>query len=671
MRDPVRVHRVVCLLLAAGIAASTASAQPVISTPVNQGSFIPPDLPLWAVAQGSMFAIFGLRMAPDEIVVVDAFPLSTELAGTSVQVTVGGVTVDCFMVFTLAGQVAAILPSGTPVGDGTITLTYNGEHSNEAQIRVVEHSVGMFALRQDGRGPGIFTDPGFALNTITNAFAPGSIAIAWLTGLGARTADDRAVPQDLKRQLDLVVKVGGNEAKVHYAGPSGCCAGVDQVSFEIPPGPEGCFVPVVMLIGESVSNFVSLAISSTGTTCSDGQGFLASEIDQMEDQGSLTQSFILPATAFLSNIQVGGSGGAPEEPQGVSFGSAAFQRVTFRNYPLTGFPIADNTCSALFGNRPDNPFAPVPLAATGDLEIRFPSADQSINLSDSTQPPYLGLLPPGDLIDGFYQVTDENNDLTIAGLPAVVPPMVEGPGELFVGRLDQDFAPGASAQAFLSDWEGYYAGTGQPPTSFRLDGTASLPADTVLQLSGSVTIDAARNLTVGYACAFDVLPSDGDYLIPPETFANFPTGGGPLTGFQNVILFPKNATRVSGTGPIDLWTTTEQLAWLGQYIETPPFETFATTATGNQVVPPTGPLFSANCSFSAADTGVSGTCLHNMPAVTGLSMNLGAPGENGTQFFFTAPDPGDRIDFGVPAGELDPGTPIEDVLGALRSGTRT
>ncbi len=72
-----------------------------------------------------MFAIFGLRMGPDEIVIVDAFPLSTELAGTSVQATVGGVTVDCFMVFTLAGQVAAILPSDTPVGDGTITLTYN------------------------------------------------------------------------------------------------------------------------------------------------------------------------------------------------------------------------------------------------------------------------------------------------------------------------------------------------------------------------------------------------------------------------------------------------------------------------------------------------------------------------------------------------------------------
>ncbi len=49
-------------------------------------------------------------------------------------------------------------------------------------------------------------------------------------------------------------------------------------------------------------------------------------------------------------------------------------------------------------------------------------------------------------------------------------------------------------------------------------------------------------------------------------------------------------------------------------------------------------------------------------------MNLGPPGVNGTEFFFTTPDPGDRIDFGVAAGELDPATPIEDVLAALRSG---
>ena len=45
MRDPVRVHRGLCLLLAVGIAASTAAAQPVIGPPVNQASFIPLGFP--------------------------------------------------------------------------------------------------------------------------------------------------------------------------------------------------------------------------------------------------------------------------------------------------------------------------------------------------------------------------------------------------------------------------------------------------------------------------------------------------------------------------------------------------------------------------------------------------------------------------------------------------
>ena len=188
------------------VAAVVAFAQPVISTPVNGASFIPPGLPLYGIAQGSMFAVFGLRIGPDELVVVSAFPVPTELAGTSAQVTVGGVTVDCLMIFTSAGQIAAILPSSTPIGEGTMTLTFNGERSNSARILVVENAAGMFALRQDGRGPGIFTDPSFAPNTITNAFAPGTIAIAWLTGLGARSSDDRPVPQDLKEELGLQVK---------------------------------------------------------------------------------------------------------------------------------------------------------------------------------------------------------------------------------------------------------------------------------------------------------------------------------------------------------------------------------------------------------------------------------------------------------------------------------
>ena len=57
------------------------------------------------------------------------------------------------MLYTYAGQVAAILPSATPIGTGTLTLTYQGA-STTFDIQVVAASFGMFALNQDGSGPG-------------------------------------------------------------------------------------------------------------------------------------------------------------------------------------------------------------------------------------------------------------------------------------------------------------------------------------------------------------------------------------------------------------------------------------------------------------------------------------------------------------------------------------
>lgn len=96
-------------------------AQQVVS--VNSASYAHPDLPNGGIAQGSMFIGFGSGMGPASIAFPSPWPFPTELAGTSMQVTVGGQTVDCFMVYTVATQVAAILPSNTPLGDGTLTVT--------------------------------------------------------------------------------------------------------------------------------------------------------------------------------------------------------------------------------------------------------------------------------------------------------------------------------------------------------------------------------------------------------------------------------------------------------------------------------------------------------------------------------------------------------------------
>ena len=72
------------------------------------------------------------------------FPLPLALAGTSIKATVDGTTVDLYMIYTSTKQLAAILPSQTPEGTGTLTVTYNGQTSAAAPIRVVRSAFGIF-----------------------------------------------------------------------------------------------------------------------------------------------------------------------------------------------------------------------------------------------------------------------------------------------------------------------------------------------------------------------------------------------------------------------------------------------------------------------------------------------------------------------------------------------
>ena len=624
-----------------------------------------------------MFAVFGLAMGPAQLVIVDAFPLLTELAGTSVQVTVNGVTVDCFMIFTSAGQLAAVLPSNTPLGQGTITVAFNGQRSEPAEMLVVESAIGIFAIRQDGHGPGIVTDVNFRPNSLTYTFTGGQIVIAWVTGLGARSSDEQPpmVPEDLKGRLDLHVLVGGQEAKVFSAAPSGCCAGVDQVAFEIPPeAPTGCFVPLVMWTGEWRSNYASISITPEGSTCSDEQGFLANEIDRLNAQGSIVAGTIVLTTVFASAVAAGDppallaetSPVLQTEPQPFAF--ATFGRTTPFGYSRVGIPFATNTCAAFWtvSSVTDNPFAALPLPATGDLEVEFPMDDFSVVVGEATG--FISAVDISNVAGNLFEVTDTDGDLAVDGQPAPIPSGLQHGTDLFFEAFEADLGPVVEVENWLAAWDQYYAHGGEPPRSFNLQGLGPLPPGTVLELSGQATFGPADSLIAGYVCNVVADSQSGEYLIGREVMVNFPSEG-PFTGLQGVRLFPLDPSRrLTDSGPVDIWLAFDQLQWQRQYTAPPLIETFATTATGDQVVPLTGSLFSANCTFSAADTGVSGICAHNMPAVTGLSMNLGPRGENGTQFLFITPDPGDRIDFGVSAGELDPANPIAVVLDALRNG---
>src|ERR1019366_8799865 len=92
------------------------------------------------VAQGSLFVVFGSNLGPATLVEVSSFPLQNMLAGTSVTVTTGSTKLNCPMIYTSATQVAAILPSNTPAGTASVTVSYNGSIDTSGFARSEEHT---------------------------------------------------------------------------------------------------------------------------------------------------------------------------------------------------------------------------------------------------------------------------------------------------------------------------------------------------------------------------------------------------------------------------------------------------------------------------------------------------------------------------------------------------
>src|SRR5579871_3345815 len=106
--------------------------------------------PMEESRQGAIFVVYGKGMGPA------AFQ-STTLSNTTVSVTVGGATVNAPLYYTSATQVAALLPSNTPTGTGTVTVTYNGQTSAKAPITVVANNLGVLSIDSSGTGPALVT----------------------------------------------------------------------------------------------------------------------------------------------------------------------------------------------------------------------------------------------------------------------------------------------------------------------------------------------------------------------------------------------------------------------------------------------------------------------------------------------------------------------------------
>lgn len=286
---------------------------PVISTVTNAASYIAVG-PSSRIAQGAIFVIKGINLGPTAISIATNPFQDTSLSGTSVGVTVGGTTTAALMYYTSAGQLAALLPSNTPAGVGTVTVTYNGQAGPASPTNVVPNSLGIFTVTSDGNGAGIVTYPDYSLVSTTKAANcggvyttcgaanPGDVLIIWATGLGPITGSDASgaglgvnVPS-----IPLTIWLGNVPVTASYQGRSGCCIGEDQIVFTVPANtPTGCAVPLSVQIANPnvtsgnisfISNNVALAVAPVGSrTCTPlSPAFTAANVVQSSSASTFT-----------------------------------------------------------------------------------------------------------------------------------------------------------------------------------------------------------------------------------------------------------------------------------------------------------------------------------------------------------------------------------------------
>jgi uncharacterized protein (TIGR03437 family) len=371
---------------------------PTVNSVTNAAGYIPQNLPGGGVAQGALMVVKGTNLGPASVVIATSFPLQTTLGGTSVSVTVGGQTVKCIMYYTLATQVAAILPSATPVGTGTITVTYNGTASATAPIIVVANNFNTFTVNQGGSGDAIaFLNSDNGLITPVHSANPGETVVLWGTGLGAVTGDETepAVQVNLTN-VPIQVYIGGQPATVLFRGRNACCSSVDTVYVTVPAGVSGCVVPVITQIGNNVGNGSSIAVATSGRTCTPTNtsisGANISSITSILENGGTFSSGGVSLSRTVSTTQPITVGGMTVGGGTTSMDSAdaSFSSVTV---PAGGAGasslVADvanyGACTVVFYTGatvpPSNPYTVTSLDAGPSISLIGPGGPQTLTKS--------------------------------------------------------------------------------------------------------------------------------------------------------------------------------------------------------------------------------------------------------------------------------------------------
>ena len=516
----------IAVVAALGVYCPCALAQFTITDVVNAGSRLSSGSQSAGIAQGAIFVATGRGIGTDFQQAAFPLPTADGLAGINVRVVSGDQSYDAPMVYVAPNEVAAILPSVTPLGPATVTVTNNGVSASRA-IKVVDAAFGIFTIATNSVQAAAFNvggDGSYLLNNSTQTVAAGQDVIINGTGLGAIASDETQPGAADVPAATVQVYVGMNPATVVSAGRGTCCDGIDPafripqgvagwdtIRFTVPDGLTGCQIPVAVQTGNFISNIATISVDPSGTQCTPLKGSLPQDyIDALKDKKGLS----------IGSVDITRGIAATTTPAGVfrinrnDEGTAAM--LHYNNIPADTFAAATDVVmpNSCFVPPAATPIVALPVPTNLDagpsLTISGPAGNRSIprltvgNFTAYDQTNNFGNATPGNWLDpGHYTLS--------------------APGGKDIGQFSTslDFPPGQFT------WTG--APTAADFTIDRSQGltvkwTGGTPGTLVTISGGSIPTGINPGiLGQGFRCVVPV--EAGEFTVPPFVLLNLPPTG--------------------------------------------------------------------------------------------------------------------------------------------------
>lgn len=379
---------------------SFVSTVPTITQVLNNYGLIPSGFSNSGIAPGTLFIIKGSLLASATSVTslqatTGGSTLPTTLNGATVKVTVGSVSVVPAFYYAENIQLALVLPSNTPIGAGTVTVTYNGQTSAPFNIQVVTNAFGFAAYYGAGSGLAHVQNLNYGYYSYGSSISPGSTIRLIGSGLGADpTRDIQYVQPTAASAINALahVYVGGVDSPIFYQGPEGF-PGVDEVDVTLPSNvPAGCYVSVVGVSTTGVAtNFLTLPIGNG--PCQDTiYGTSGNTLTTLSGQTTVNTGYV--AMAYSTSPAISGSGTM------VSTGaSAIFQSTTGSGYGSGGSVVSLGGCIVNESLGSSSGTSSSTGLSAGTITVTGPNAGPSTLMAEGSTLPgyYFGILPAGFL----------------------------------------------------------------------------------------------------------------------------------------------------------------------------------------------------------------------------------------------------------------------------------